>query len=183
MFLRMETSPPAGGRAQPGEYYIVRPWLPGPGAQLHNTRSARKDCTRAAAPDAQPVRCGPAHAEKGPGGKSRAIVGKLPSAAKAGGRAPQTGGQVMLVECGPDRGGPHRRAGPGAHLGTYRSPGLPTAPGSGRPFRLAGPSCKGPAIPQRSPHQQPKHPPTLRSSSPKTKNLFSQAEPTTHARY
>lgn len=128
------------------------PWLPWPPGDGQN---------------AQTVRYGPAHAEKGPGGKSRAIVGKLPSAAKAGGRAPQTGGQVMLVECGPDRGGPHRRAGPGAHLGTYRSPGLPMAPGSGRPLRLVGPSYKGPTIPQSSPHQQPKHPPTLRSSSPK----------------
>lgn len=134
------------------------PWLPWPPGDGQN---------------AQTVRYGPAHAEKGPGGKSRAIVGKLPSAAKAGGRAPQTGGQVMLVECGPDRGGPHRRAGPGAHLGTYRSPGLPMAPGSGRPLRLVGPSCKGPTIPQRSPHQQPKHPPTLRSSSPKSQKITS----------
>lgn len=130
------------------------PWLPWPPGDGQN---------------AQTVRCGPAHAEKGLGGKSRAIVGKLPSAAKAGGRAPQTGGQVMLVECGPDRGGPHRRAGPGAHLGTYRSPGLPTAPGSGRPLRYGGALMQGPhhtseqpppaaQAPAHAAQQQPKKP-------------------------
>lgn len=41
---------------------------------------------------AQTVRSGPAHAEKGPGGESCAIVGKLPSAAKAAGRAPHERG-------------------------------------------------------------------------------------------
>lgn len=38
------------------------------------------------------MRSGPAHAEKGPGGESHEIVGKLPSAAKAAGRAPHERG-------------------------------------------------------------------------------------------
>ena len=75
------------------------------------------------------MRSGPAHAEKGPGGKSRAIAGKLPSAAKAAGRAPhERGGRVMLVESGPVRGGPYRRLGPGALLDRYQPPDLLTVP-------------------------------------------------------
>ena len=38
------------------------------------------------------MRSGPAHAEKGLGGKSHEIAGKLPSAAKAAGRAPHERG-------------------------------------------------------------------------------------------
>lgn len=66
------------------------------------------------------MRFGPAHAEKGPGGKPRAIAGKLPTAAKAAGRALPTGGRVMLEECGPlgDQGAALTATGDlGAHLG------------------------------------------------------------------
>lgn len=71
------TSPPAGGRTRPGEYI----------ATGRGYRGRLLD-----AGGAQTVRTGPAHAEKGLGGKSRAIAGKLPSAAKAAGRAPHERG-------------------------------------------------------------------------------------------
>lgn len=74
------------------------------------------------------MRSSPAHAEKGPGGESHEIAGKLPSAAKAAGRVLQIGGQVMLVESDPVRGGPYRRLGPGALLDRYQPPDLLTVP-------------------------------------------------------
>ena len=74
------------------------------------------------------MRTSPTHAEKGLGGESRAIAGMLPSAAKAAGRVLQIGGQVMLVESDPVRGGPYRRLGPGALLDRYQPPDLLTVP-------------------------------------------------------
>ena len=104
---------------------------------------------------AQTVRSGPAHAEKGPGGKSRAIAGKLPSAAKAAGRALQIGGRVMLVESDPVRGGPYRRPGSWGAPGSQPAAGPADGPGSGRPAAWGGLTSRAPPY-LGSPHQQPR---------------------------
>ena len=56
----------------------------------------------------------------------------------------------MLEECGPDRGGPYRRPGSGAHH-TQTAAGPADGPGSGRPFCLVGSEIKGPTIPREPP--------------------------------
>ena len=107
------------------------------------------------------MRSGPAHAEKGPGGESHEIAGKLPSAAKAAGRALQIGGQVMLVESDPVRGGPYRRPGSGALL-IQTAAGPADGPGSGRPAAWGGLISRAPPY-LGSPHQQPR--PSRQSSA------------------
>lgn len=70
--------------------------------------------------DGETVRFGQAHAESCPGAKSCAIVGKVPSAAKAEGGVPGRRGQVMLVECDRFGGGlchPLTRGVPGLKVG------------------------------------------------------------------
>ena len=56
----------------------------------------------------------------------------------------------MLEECGPDRGGPYRRPGSGAHH-TQTAAGPADGPGSGRPCCMVGSVTKGPTIPQEPP--------------------------------
>lgn len=56
----------------------------------------------------------------------------------------------MLEECGPDRGGPYRRPGSGAHH-TQTTAGPADGPGSGRPCCMVGSVTKGPTIPQEPP--------------------------------
>ena len=69
-----------------------------------------------------------AHAVKSPGADPLKSGAPVPSAAKAAGRVLQIGGQVMLVESDPVRGGPYRRLGPGALLDRYQPPDLLTVP-------------------------------------------------------
>lgn len=149
------TSPPAGGRTWPGESYIVRPWLPGPGAQLHNPRFRPKgrypcSCSRCAAGEVWA-----AHAVKSPGADPLLSGAPVPSAAKAAGRALQIGGRVMLVESDPVRGGPYRRSGSWGAPGSQPAAGPADGPGSGRPAAWGGLISRAPPY-LGSPHQQPR---------------------------
>lgn len=160
VFTRNWYKPPRlGGAPGRGEYIRSGRGYRGRGRSCTIPDSAREDGTRAAAPDAQPVRCGPAHAEKGPGADPLVSGAPVPSAAKAGGRAHPDRGASDVGGERPREGRPLPTAGP------WGAPG-PDGRRTCRRSRLrppigrGGPGFKGPPVPREpSPTAQAPSPP------------------------
>lgn len=139
------TSPPAGGRARPGECYIVGPWLPWPAGSSQ---------------DAQTVRNGPPMQRAGPG-DDEAPSGQLghaepPSAGKAAARPAGARGKDVggVRPPGLPGGGPDSCQRSRGAPGPMRAADRPTLPapaarGWGGPWSRAPPYLG-------SPHQQRK---------------------------
>ena len=108
----MVQAPRLGGLLSSGEDYIVRPWLPGPGARCHQSQITPKGVYQMAAARQAAGEVWATHAEKSLGDDetpgSRSSGWSLRQRAKLLPASPERE-EKMLVECDPVRDGPYRR--------------------------------------------------------------------------